>query len=700
MARTMADRIGAARQESFVGRHAELKLFDALVAGTPQLGAKQKGTPQQGAPEQGAVVFVHGPAGIGKTTLLRQFATRCQETGVTCLHIDARDVPPTLDALTLTLSAVLDGEALTRTVVLLDGYELLGALDTPFRERLAPRLPAEVVLVLAGQQPPSAGWRTDPGWAPILHAVKLGNLSPAESGAYLTGRAVPGDLHATAISFTHGHPLALALVGEVVKEKGSLPPGDTADVVRVLIDRLLDVVPSQAHRAALEAAAQVRVIDEPLLAALMGAPDTPDTPDTVELFAWMRGLPFVDAGPTGLSLHDLAREVLAADLRWRHAQRHAELHNRARKYYLDRLDGADPVTQSVALLDLIYLHPDLRAFLQAPEDTALLRVEAIRAGDETAIAELVSRHEGDESATIARHWLARQPGAWLVVREPGGDILGTVAMLALDALAPQEGDDDPAVAAAFAELANHPPLRPTETATLIRFWLSRDHYQSVSPVQNLIATQLARHYLTTAGLAVTLLPFASPQEWLTLCAYTDQRRAPQADFIVEGRRYSTFVHDWRTVPPAAWIARLSMQEIGAAPDASAPADTGTPLVLSEAEFAKAVRQALRDYTRPDRLRGSPLLRCRLITTRTTSTEPVTQRVDVLRSLVKDAVETLSVAPADRRLHRVLVRAYLSPARSLERAAEVLELPSSTFRRLLDTARARVATVLWHQELDA
>jgi hypothetical protein len=49
---------------------------------------------------------------------------------------------------------------------------------------------------------------------------------------------------------------------------------------------------------------------------------------------------------------------------------------------------------------------------------------------------------------------------------------------------------------------------------------------------------------------------------------------------------------------------------------------------------------------------------------------------------------------------VLVRAYLSPARSLERAAEVLELPSSTFRRLLDTACARAATVLWHQELDA
>ena len=73
---------------------------------------------------------------------------------------------------------------------------------------------------------------------------------------------------------------------------------------------------------------------------------------------------------------------------------------------------------------------------------------------------------------------------------------------------------------------------------------------------------------------------------------------------------------------------------------------------------------------------------------------------MLKSVLKDAVETLTAVPADRRLHRVLVRAYLAPAPTLERAAEVLELPSSTFRRLLSTAIGRVTTLLWHQELDA
>jgi hypothetical protein len=48
---------------------------------------------------------------------------------------------------------------------------------------------------------------------------------------------------------------------------------------------------------------------------------------------------------------------------------------------------------------------------------------------------------------------------------------------------------------------------------------------------------------------------------------------------------------------------------------------------------------------------------------------------------------------------VLHRAYIAPAASLEKAAEVLDLPSSTFRRLLSTGVARVTDLLWHRELE-
>jgi len=121
--------------------------------------------------------------------------------------------------------------------------------------------------------------------------------------------------------------------------------------------------------------------------------------------------------------------------------------------------------------------------------------------------------------------------------------------------------------------------------------------------------------------------------------------------------------------------------------------------LSEAEFAASVKRALRDVTRPDRLRDNPLLRSRIVSDRAGKDASTGERVTALQQLVTDAA-ALSQTPADRRLGRVLYRAYLSPAPTLERAAEVLELPSSTFRRLLTAAVGRVVDTLWHRELDS
>lgn len=673
MARTMAEKLSQARTRGFVGRAHELTKFAELVRS-----------------DHPAVVVVHGPAGIGKSTLLRQFAEQCRQLEVSCQLLDARDLAPTTETLAAALSPMLDIEAGPKPVVLLDSYELLTELDTYLREQLAPRLPGNVLLILAGHHPPSIGWRTDDGWAPILHPMRLDNLSTAESETYLARHGIPAELQDSAIAFTHGHPLALALVSEVVRQKGVLTMSESADVVRVLIERLLETVPTSSHRAALEAAAQVRAVDEPLLGALL------DQVEVSDLFAWMRTLPFVERGRNGLYLHDLARDMLAADLRWRHADRYAQYHERARRHYLARLDSTDPMHQAASLLDLIYLHPDLRRFLQPPDEAASLRIDRLGDGDPDAVTDMIIQHEGAESGRIARHWLTHCADAWLVVRAASGEVLGAICFLPISG---REPDGDPAVVAALAELANHPPLRPGETATLIRYWLARDTYQSVSPVQSMIATQFARHFLTTPGLAVTLMPFAHPAEWEAFCAYADQRRAPSADFTVGGRTYASFQHDWRLVPPAAWVARLSQQELGA----PVPQPTESPpavLVLGEADFGVAVRQALRDYSRPDRLESNALLRCRVVTTQLSGSEKVAEQCAVLKRLLKDAADTLAETPADRRLHRVLVRAYLSPAPTLERAAEVLELPSSTFRRLLTTAVGRVVTLLWHRELGA
>jgi pimeloyl-ACP methyl ester carboxylesterase len=110
-------------------------------------------------------------------------------------------------------------------------------------------------------------------------------------------------------------------------------PGDLAaapDVVRELLARFVADAPSARHRQALEVCAHARTTTEDLLRAAL------DGDDGAELFAWLRGLSFVDEGPYGAFPHDVARAALDADLRWRDPSRYLEQHRAIRAHVVSR----------------------------------------------------------------------------------------------------------------------------------------------------------------------------------------------------------------------------------------------------------------------------------------------------------------------------------------------------------------------------
>ncbi len=677
MVGTVGERVAAARRRAFVGRAAELAFVDAWLAD---------------AEPDVAVLAVHGPAGIGKSTLLRHLADRAVAAGVPALVVDGRDLPPLPDALTTALAPLHElppGPAL----LLLDTLEAIPDADALLGDHVLPALPAEVRVVVAGQHPPATRWRTDPGWSEVLRVVRLDAFTAAECRDFLAARRLDPAAAPEVYAITHGHPLALALLAEVLRAGGSAAPGPSPDVVRDLLDRLLVAVPTPAHRAALEAAAQVRVLDEPLLGALV------DAEDAADLFAWLRGLPFVEATRTGLTLHDLVRDAVAADLRWRDPARVRALRERARVALLARLDAGDG-DPAQALLDLMALHDDLRQAMRLPGGEEPSTLTPLRDGDAEAVVAVVGRHEGDRSAEIARHLLADRPHAWVVVREAGERVAGFLCALRLPDQDPTAATpDDPAVVAAERGLAALPPLREGEHAVLFRFWMSAESYQSASPAQALLAAQLARTFLTAPGLAVSLLPCADPDEWADFLRYADHRRLPEAGFAVGERPYAVYAHDWRAVPPAAWLGALARRELGGPGPAAEPA-TSEAAVLGREDFAAAVKDGLRGLTRPARLATNPLLGSRVVAEASGPDAPRAERVAVLQRVLREAAATLRQSPADERLYRVLHRAYLAPAPTLERAAEALDLPSSTFRRYLAAAVARVVEALWERELRA
>jgi energy-coupling factor transporter ATP-binding protein EcfA2 len=156
----VGERLRAARHRWFVGREAERELFrSALTA--PDLPF--------------CLLVVHGPGGVGKSSLLGEFAGIAAEAGAGAYLLDGRNVDPAPDAFIHALRSALaltaDEDPLDvlaarpgRHALLIDTFEVLAPLDGWLRDRFLPHLPDNTLVVLAGRQPLGEAWRADPGW--------------------------------------------------------------------------------------------------------------------------------------------------------------------------------------------------------------------------------------------------------------------------------------------------------------------------------------------------------------------------------------------------------------------------------------------------------------------------------------------------------------------------------------------------------
>jgi len=691
----VADRLSVARHNQFVGRDVELALFQSALT-QPELPY--------------FVLYVFGPGGVGKTALLGEMASICEQNDIPVGFVDARQVEPRPGAFLGALGSAMNlappsslvqalGSSAQRNVILVDSYDMLAPLDNWLRSTFLPQLPENVLVVLAGSSPPALAWRTDPGWQSLIRIVPLRNLAPHESRAYLAKRGIPPQQYQVVLEFTHGHPLALSLVADVFSQRPdvTLQPEQAPDVIRTLLERLVQKVPGPAHRTALEACAVVRVTTESLLAELLAMPDVHD------LFEWLRGLSFIETSRQGLFPHDLIRNALNADLRWRNPDWYSELHSRARAYYAGRLQTSMGQAQQRVVFDYIFLHRDnpvVRPFFEWQTNSDICG-DSMQDSDVAALLAMVTKHEGEDAARLAAGWLARQPGGVRVFRGPEGQAVGFMAVIALHEAAPEDVSADPATQSAWNYLQQRAPLRPGERATLVRNWMAEQTYQSVSPIQSLIFVTAVQLYLSTPGLAFTFFPCAQPEFWDAVLSYAGMARLPEADFEVGGRPFGVFGHDWRAVPPGAWLALLSEREVASAPlDAVSPY-TGEPLVvLSRPDFEIALRRALQDFSRLDALRANPLVRSRMVIERCSCVNEIDLDLQVaaLKSLVEEAIQQLQASPRDMRCYRALYHTYLQPVPTQEQAAELLGVPFSTFRRHLTAGIGRVAETLWQREL--
>jgi hypothetical protein len=532
--------------------------------------------------------------------------------------------------------------------------------------------------------------------------ISLRGLPPDGTRRYLEIERVPADVHQQVLRLTHGHPLALSLVVDAIRRAGAssaLPASlaEDPDLVRALLNRLIDTAPSPLHQAALQVCGHARHVTEAMLRTVLDQPPA----EAGELFAWLRGQTFIDETGDGLRSHDLARDVLDADLRWRDPERYGALHRGIRSYLFDRLRTREisPADRRAVTSDLLFLlrhHPVAGAHW----DWGLLGrgyTDPVTEADHAALLELTERQQGPEQARWVAHWLRRQPESFLIFRDADATSFGFAAYLSLDRADPADRDADPGTRAMWAYAQRYGPPRPGELVKAWRFLLDRETADEtqLQAVGTMLGAFHAQDILLRPRTAWDFVgTYTDVEHWTPFLGHLDFHPLPEAGYRIGTTDYVVFGHDWRRVGIAEWIELTAARELGE--PVTEPHRRGTEMVLSHEEFAAAVRDALRLLGRPADLAGNPLIGSALVRL---ATGPEEAPEAALASLLHSAIEELRADPRSEPLHRVLDRTFVRPAPTQEKAAELLDLPFSTYRRHRDRAVDAVVARLWQRELD-
>lgn len=517
------------------------------------------------------MVYLHGPSGIGKSTLLRGFAAQAVQRGVQVVALDGREVEPThtgflrsvAEALSLDdvslfaiVRALQDGDA--PALITIDGYESLGLLDSWLRRVFVPALPDRLRLALAGRLAPARQWTEAPEWRRIFAVMTVPPLGERAAFELLTAMGLQGERAAAVAAIAFGHPLALTLAGQAVS---SAPPQQAGShlqsSLQELSRRFLEDIGDETLREAVRASCAVRRVTRPLLAAMLNDRNG-QAGATIDRLA---ALPFFERARDGLLPHDAVREALAADLQAFDPERLRQYRLAAWRHLQQAARAAAPDELWRYTADLIYLVrlPTVRdAFF--PRASVDFSVEPARPEHGAAISALIAQHEAPASADLLRAWWQRAPDTFHVAMSVEGEVVGTYVLFEQQRFDSAALDADPLTASWNEHLREH-PLGEGDVALFLRRWLSRDQGEGPGPVQAALWLDIKRHYMALRPrLRRVYLCIREPAPYVEVAASLDMAVLPGSTRIGDAEFLSLLL-DMGPHSVDGWLARLVGAEL-------------------------------------------------------------------------------------------------------------------------------------------
>ncbi|MGJ6980780.1 ATP-binding protein [Aestuariimicrobium soli] len=611
--RTLRQAADAADAARFVGRSAELAAVNELLEPT---------TPTR-------LLYVHGPGGIGKSTLLRELVRHLRDgAGHSVVHVSARDLASdperAADDLIAAAPSRRNGELVCFVIDDADSLDnpdrkrpQLNTLLDRLRDRLLDRLDDSSRLIVAGRRAPGPSWRQH-GLDAITIDLPLPVLNDDEARQLLRDRQVDESRLDTLVEWAQGSPLALTVAANDVT--GRPPLHDPAGLERRLTTWLTGEPLLDAPPDLLEVAALARVVDARLLAAALPGRGTRDG------LARLAALPVVERVGDAVAVHAVLAAAIRARLRATEPERENALVRRIAVHLANRARLGD-LGALLRLTELIENRQVRATIGQHPGDT--FHADTPTPGE----LEEFGRAEGFARSTEwpqVLAWFERWPSQVRVVRRVTGAPVQLGCYVRVSDLTPGDRLSDGLLAAAAAV-----GVDPARTFAGVVLFADVDEHTALT------ATRL--------GSGAFMLQRGVGDLQTMLFHFPTPNRAPVVP--------TPLMHPTPPGLPLP-VAVSDFRPLGAI-------GTVEAMVLAERGF------------RPERDRSSLLL---------TDTDPA--RIEALTAVLG---EVFSSSENDLRMRRAIELVHLGRRHSEQQCRETLHVSRRTWYRLLRSARERVLT---------
>jgi hypothetical protein len=720
--RTLAARLEDRDRGRFVGRESELAFLDRCMEADPPA----------------SVIHVVGPGGIGKSALLRAAARRARAIGWEVVSLDGRELGPAsavLEGVVRRASKMRKGIRGGGPLILLDSYEHMSALDGYLRRDLLPTLPDRALVVIAGRGEPDPGWFSG-GWEAVTARIELHGLAEQESLRLLAAHGLSDERVPAIVDWAGGSPLALSLAADTASSDAAWNAEtdlQRPEVLRSLIHRLAHAELRDVRMSALCIAAIARTTTPQLLAAVL------PRGEGEAAYAQLCELTVTEPLNDGVTLHELVRKALLADLRLRNQELERYLRRRVIDYLYQRAAFDEPLL----IIDMAHLvdNPIMKWGFGWEGDVGY-RVDTAKEFDADLIERNLRPDQNLDWWQLSRRFFEEAPDRVAVVRDTSDGICGYMACVSL-ATAPAFAKRDPLIGPWLAHAREH----EAEGDSVI--WHAAVDFTGQGKVQAMLGVAgVLRSGTSTPRFAYLPIDARVPGA-LAFAQAIGAEHHLELDVEIGGMLVECYRLDYgpggltaflraqvyaelglpdpgpgvAIIEPEAMPRELTAAAAAAAPapvtpapvpaavaaappvppgpgkpvdhDATtipAPAGLVAAAAATQAEPAavadlQTVRDALKNFRVPRELARSPLA----------SGDTVAERAESVRKLIRTAAQSaFGDNETEKLLYSVLVAGYLEPMRSHEEAASKLLLSRAAYFRRLRTAVERVTEQLAEQ----